>query len=223
VWEFCGRNADNCAALLDDYVAKTVAALKQVAARTPTAPPDISTLRLVLRPAAYALNLWKQVGGPGADSEPIMARFAGDMWLLLVVDSPESVRVFTRKDLESTSMTFEVAMEAARANMGRVLPPLARVAPKAAANGVGVIEGDFYASSRLLLHHDQWAKLASTFKGRLLVVAPEPQTLVVADGGVRNSREAMKLIAEDYAKKSDRPLSMTMFQWTPDGWKAVKR
>ncbi|MGE5538565.1 MAG: hypothetical protein ACM30I_08090 [Gemmatimonas sp.] len=47
--------------------------------------------------------------------------------------------------------------------------------------------------------------------------------LVYADGGLRGARDALQLIAADFAKKSDRPLSTTMLRWTPEGWKAVKR
>jgi hypothetical protein len=180
-------------------------------------------LRLVLRPAAYVANLRGLLARGGAGSEPVVGLFAGDVWWMLVMDDPQSARAVSKSELDRSRLGERAAIEIGRANLQHLMPSLESVAVKPAANGVGTIQGDFYTSSRLLLDHDEWGRFASTLKGRLLVVAPDARVLVFADGGVRHAREALQLIAADFAEKSERPLSTTMFQWTPEGWKRAAR
>jgi hypothetical protein len=222
VWDFCIRNREDCGGIIDDFVEKTSATLNEIAKRDVKAV-DISTFRLVLRPSAYINTVRGQMaqGGPGA--EPVVGPFAGDLWWMLVTDSPQTVAAVTKGDLEQEKLGARAAMEAGRANLEAMLPPLLSVARKPTASGVGAIQGDFYTSSRLLLHDDDWDKLAETFAGRLIAVAPDPRVLLYADFGVRGAYETMQRMAEDIASKSERPLSMMVVQWTPDGWKPVAR
>ena len=216
VWDFCVRNRDACAAAMAQHVAVTAASLRDVP------DVDVASLRMVVRPAGYVAAIKQQsVGQAGA--QPIAAPYAGDLWLMLVTDTPNSLRAVTVRDLQKLNMNIEQAVELALRNVEALLPPLSKVVRPLPANGVGRIEGDYYESSRLLVHEDSWTELARSFKGRLLVAVPDPHVVLYADGKVPKSREALIRLAKEVAGRSDRPLSIAVLQWSRDGWKAVGR
>jgi hypothetical protein len=223
VWQFCSKNKSECPAQMNDFVAKSAAAIADAGNGPAAAPLDVSTLRLVVRPAAYVNNVRRQMAQGGAGSEPIVGLIAGDLWWVLVSDSEQSVRIVAKNELDKNKLGARAAMELARANLEHLLPPLSKVASRPGASGVSVIQGDYYASSRLLLNEDDWDKLAQSFSGQLIAVAPDPRFLLFADNGVKGARDAMDQMAEDIASKSDRPLSMALVQWTNDGWGPVAR
>jgi hypothetical protein len=223
VWDYCRGNKDQCPAMMEDYVARSTAAIAGTSDDPAAAPLDVSTLRLVVRPASYVQNLRRQFAQAGAPSEPVAGLIAGDLWWVLVSDSPDAVRVVSKSELDDNKLGPRAAMEIGRANLERLMPPLSKVATRPGATGVGLIEGDYYTSSRLLLNADEWNKLAQGFSGRLVAVAPDPRVLLFADHGIKGAREALDRMAEDIASRSDRPLSMALVQWTDDGWGPVAR
>ncbi|HTI85112.1 MAG TPA: hypothetical protein VL966_00755 [Alphaproteobacteria bacterium] len=223
VWQFCSKNKSQCRAQMDDYVAKSATAMADAGNAPAAAPLDVSTLRLVVRPAGYVNDLRRQLAPGGPKSEPVVGLIAGDLWWVLVSDSSQSVRVIVKGELDDNKLGAGAAMEKARANLEAQMPPLSKVAARPGATGVSVIEGDYYASSRLLLNEDEWEKFARSFSGQLIAVAPDPRILLFADNGVKGARDTMDRMAEDYATRSDRPLSMALVQWTPDGWGPVAR
>jgi hypothetical protein len=51
---------------------------------------------------------------------------------------------------------------------------------------------------------------------------PAPDVLLYGDGSTAVGLEAMRTFAADVARKSSRPLSSSVLQWTEDGWEVVR-
>jgi hypothetical protein len=198
-------------------------AVRSDSAQLASASLDTSTLRLVVRPASYVGNLRRQFAQGAKPTEPVVGLIAGDLWWVLVSDGADAARVVGKSELDDNKLGADAAMELARANLEKQMPPLSKVASRPGATGVSMIQGDYYTSSRLLLNEDEWNKLAESFSGRLVAVAPDPRVILFADHGVKGAREMLDRMAEDIASRSDRPLSMALVQWTADGWAPVAR
>jgi hypothetical protein len=217
LWDFCVRDAGRCADVAADYVARTAATVKEVGA-----PIDISTLRVVVRSAAYVASLRREMSAAGRGEEPVAGYVAGDLWWVLVADARQSARVVSVREVQQQNLGPRAAMEIGRANLGVLLAPLSSKVRPLPANGVGTIKGDYYESSRLLLDDDSWAQLAAAMKGRLLIAVPDPGVVLYADAKIPKSRAALVRLAREVAATSERPLSTAVLQWSPDGWKAAR-
>ncbi|MDE2473735.1 MAG: hypothetical protein KGO48_01660, partial [Alphaproteobacteria bacterium] len=87
---------------------------------------------------------------------------------------------------------------------------------------IGTVSGNFYASSWLALH-DAWVNVAERFNGELIVAVPAGDKLLYARGTDRRSVDALRTLAAQLARQSDRPLSQSVFHWTKDGWEQLSR
>lgn len=215
LWDFCVRNPGRCDEAMDDHAVKVAAAINQFDEKL-----DLSRVRMALRPAGYVAAIRRQFAGQ-PEAEPLAVPFYGDLWAVLAIDTPDSARLLSRRDLKVNDVTLQQALDASLKNVEATLHPLP-AAGRLPPDGIGMIEGDYYESSRLLLH-DSWKGLAASFKGPLLVAAPDPRVVLYADGGVPKMRATLARRANEAAKKSDRPLSTTVFQWSAEGWKPVRR
>jgi hypothetical protein len=214
-FDYCGRDPPNCDRALQAYLANLAATLKEAAE-----PLEKSAIRVVVRSTGYVEDAHRQAAGkPGA---LIIARpLAGDLWVLPVVDRPHGVKPLSAADLAGLGLSEDAAIALGKRNLASAIPPVSSVMHDLGPNAVGTISGNFYDSSRVVLH-DQWAPLAKKLGGRLIVAVPATDVLVYGEAKDPAALDALATFAREAAKRSQRPISTTVLKWVPGGWEVVR-
>ncbi|MCF8204089.1 MAG: hypothetical protein K9J82_03360 [Methylotenera sp.] len=210
---FCRANAAGCDAELARYVSAVVDMQKNAAL-----PPTRTALRAVVRPTAFADG---PAGSLGGRSPFIRRPLAEGLVALVMLDSPRSARLVSEADAQALGLSVDDTYAEALAQLRRQLTPMATTARPVAAGRLGVLEGDFYESGRVLLH-DDWAPLARAQKGVLVVALPAKNLLLYGADDSPAGLDALRLQARDLARRSPAPLTELLLRWTPEGWQAVR-
>jgi hypothetical protein len=213
LWDFCTRNAQDCERVSDSYVERTATMLRER-----LAPIEPGMIRLVLGTAAYVEQLRKAFPDPA--QQPVAAQVAGDVWLIGVADYPNSMRVMNIGDLAPLGISAEQAIAVGKRNLSGALDPIENPLAMLAGQPVGILEGDSYESSRILLH-DSWAGLSAQIGGGLIVAAPDPAIVLFADAKREGAIAAMREAVRRSLELSPRKLSSDVLQWTPEGWQVL--
>jgi uncharacterized protein YtpQ (UPF0354 family) len=214
VYAFCTRNSQNCSAALDQYAKGMADSIKER-----NRPIEKSMIRLAIRPTAYVEQIRKQVA---ASSGAVYFKpITSGLIAIAVLDFTRSVRFVNDKDLAKLSLTEGELLTLGERNLRSSVKPFAEVAPTPSANSFGRIAGEDYATSRILFH-DDWRDLNAKLNGKLVVMLPAPDVLLYGDGSNAVGVEALRTFAADVARKSSRPLSPALLQWTESGWQEVK-
>jgi hypothetical protein len=58
-------------------------------------------------------------------------------------------------------------------------------------------------------------------KGSLIVAVPDPSVVIYSDSGQPNAIQALSTLAKELARKSQKPISVSVLRWTETGWEAV--
>lgn len=211
----CARNESKC----DDAIRNFVAVVKTAALRDPAAAINKADIRVVVRPKAYV----DELGSAAKDSGegPIVGLVAGDVWFVCVIDQPQNTISLSESRAKSVGLSRDEALTLGKKNVTAALRPLATVLKDLPPNGIGYIDGDFYESSRLLLH-DEWEPLSKKLNGNLIVAIPTSDLLIYGDGSSTQSIDAIAALTARVAGKSPRPISSTLFRWKKSGWEVVK-
>lgn len=214
VYSFCARNSQNCSAALDQYAKGMAESIKER-----NRPIERGMVRLAVRPAAYVEQIRKQIAGSSGVvySKPI----APGLVAIPVLDFTRSVRFVNDKDMAKLSLTEDELFRLGEQNLRSNSKPFTEVTPTPTANSFGRIAEEDYASSRILFHGD-WRDLSTKLNGMLVVMVPAPDILLYGDGSSSVGVEALRTFAENIARKSSRPLSPLVLQWTENGWEVVK-
>jgi uncharacterized protein YtpQ (UPF0354 family) len=85
---------------------------------------------------------------------------------------------------------------------------------------VTVISGDFYNSSRILLH-DSWRRIAKRMHGDLIVAVPGTDLLVYGKSETAEDTQALRTVVALIAQQAHRQISLTLLRWTETGWDVV--
>lgn len=211
----CLREPSQCESLVDNYV-KVV----QAASRADDAPVQKADIRVVVRNADYVKELTaRTLHNP--ERAPIVQKLAGDLWLVCVVDQPRNTVSLSRERAAKLGLTTEQAIALGKSNVKKTLPSLSAVTRELPPNGIGVLDSDFYESSRWLLH-DEWAPLSKQYDGHLVVAMPAPNVVVYGDGSSAQKRAAIAALVKHVAENEQRQLSTKLFLWTKAGWNVVE-
>ena len=210
----CRRDAASCERAMQDFIAGMAATVNEAAA-----PVQPNELRAVIRRTGYIEDLRRMASGVDV-AMPIVRPLAGDLWLLCVADRPHGVKALTVGDIAKLHLSEDEAVALAERNLAAALRPLGAVVHALPPNGVGIIDGDFYDSSRLLLH-DDWASLSLTMHGHLVVAVPANDVLLYGEGKDRVALGAIATLAAKAARRSQRPISASLLNWVPGGWAIV--
>jgi hypothetical protein len=213
VAKFCSATPSECDRVLDEFVANLVAT-----AKAGTIAPKASALRAVVRSADYAEQLAKFVAPKG--DVPISRPFAGGLVAICYLDAPTAMRPVLKSELGKLGLEPEHALDACIASLRAALPRVPTEPPKGdgpGKPGVGVLEGNPYMSSYLLLH-DDWNELAGKLGGRLLVAAPDANVFVYVEDSGPDMVKGMATTTKDAYDTAERPISPNVFRWTPTGW-----
>ena len=216
MWKFCQNNADRCVGALDDFVGRMAETATQVAP-----PPEPAAIRIVVRPTRDLEATLLQIRQASPDKPmPITGRLSGDMSWMMVLDMPQAVHSMSAHDLAKLGLTQDQAYVRGLANLAGELKPFAGAAPLPAGGRIGVISGNYYESSRLLLH-DAWKDLADRMVGPLLVAVPGANIVLYGDGGWPNMQADLAAAAHRAALQNEKPLSTQLLKWTAAGWEPV--
>lgn len=209
----CDAEPDHCSEALEAHVKSTLEQLRQLT------DPALSTelLRATLKNDDYMKSV-RELDAPGADSANnrlVSKRLAGDVWTVVVVDMPTSMRMLNYGDLAELQISADEAMTDALKN----LDSLPEVEPTVLKDSKvrALITQDSYGSARMLLV-DRWKKRTSGLDGDL--VAAVPARDVVLYTGSQNSEDvaALHLLARRMSDKEAYGLSSQLFRFTGDGW-----
>jgi hypothetical protein len=213
VRSYCTQNAPGCAAAVATFAANSATTLRDA-----VAPIDKATIRAVIRTKAYLDDLRRRPELSG--SAPVARPLAGDLWVLGVVDRKAGVKILTTDDLAPLGLSEPDAITLATRNVAAALPPMTAAIHDLPPSGVGYIAGNFYASSRMLLH-DDWKELSRKLNGKLVVAVPAPEVLVYGEAKDRATLDAIGAMARDTASKAPRPISPSLFKWVAGGWEPI--
>jgi uncharacterized protein YtpQ (UPF0354 family) len=216
VADHCRRDPAACEREVTEFVANFVATMKEV-----SAPIQKAELRVVVRSAEYVDAARRQLAGR-PNSEFVGRQFVGGLWALLVADRAHSIKSVSVQDVAKLGLSADAAMSLAKQNVAASLDPLSTAIRDLPPNGIGYINGNFYDSSRLLLH-DVWKDLSKSMNGHLIVAAPANDVVIYAAASDPIALDALRTVVKAVAMKSARPLSATLFKWVPGGWEIVRR
>jgi hypothetical protein len=214
VWDYCQRSPENCESEADGFVSKMMSIWGEE-----DAPVEKAAIRVIVRGANY-VDYIRKIAAVKPEAGGIYRPLAGDLWLVCVVDLPNAVRPLRQDDIAKLGLTEEQAIALGTQNTKAALPPLAAKTRAAPQMGIAYAIGDFYDSSRLLLH-DDWAELSRKMDGHLMVAVPATDMVVYGDGTTPAEVEALHEFVLYAAGKAPRPISATLLLWTPAGWEAV--
>lgn len=213
VYAYCSRNAQNCSAAIDQYAKGMAESVKER-----NRPIERNMVRVAIRPAAYVEQIRKQFGGTAnVYTKPVTQGLVA----IAVLDFTRSVRFVNDKDLSKLALSEAELIKLGEENLRSSIKSLAEVAPVPTANSFGRISGEDYATSRILFL-DDWRELSSRLNGKLVVMLPAPDVLLYGDGSSAVGVEALRTFANEVARKSSRPLSPILLQWSETGWSEVK-
>jgi hypothetical protein len=214
IWSLCERDRRECRKNIDDFIANMSGTFKEASAEVKAAD-----IRVVVRMADYVAQARKMVAG-GLERAPIVRLVAGDLWMICVADSPHGIRVLQHGDLGKLGLTEEKAIALGLKNVAAGLRPLEADTHVLKPYTLTFATGDFYESSRMLLH-DQWAEMSKAMGGHLVVAVPDNDFLIYGNGGGNGDRIVLSTFAKSVMEKAPKPMSATLFQWTQTGWEVV--
>lgn len=211
IWGACQRAQEQCSGFIDEYVSGVLSLITER-----TRPPESASLRLVVRPTAYLSSVERDL-----KAEPLITYpFVGDLSIALVIDSPRSLTMAQRKDLEKLKLSETEAFDIGKANLKSELQPLAAVLKTIQGKSIGYLEENAYEPSRLIFH-DEWAEYARQIGGSLIVAVPATNILIYGSGATAEAVDALRGLALNVGRKSQRPLSPLVFRWTERGWQVA--
>lgn len=211
---FCAKSAENCEAATAQYVG-AVAETIQDRVRT----IDASQIRLNVRARKGLEEAQRAL--PAEAPGLLMRPFAGDLALVVALDFPTTMRMFTTEDARKLGITEEQAIEIGRKNLRATLKPLSDFPAPTGKQSIRYLNDSPYESSRILLHAE-WRMVAKALGGSLVVGVPSPDLLVYGRGDSAQALDALRAFVYEALSKAERPLSASLFRWTPNGWDEVR-
>lgn len=174
-----------------------------------------ATLRVVVRPEPDVDQIRKTLASKG---DPVAVPLSDGLWIICVSDLPTAIQILAPADLARLHLSRDEAIALGKQNTAATLPPLMSVVEKRLGKDrIGVVAGDPYEASRLLLH-DSWAPLAKKMKGKLLVSAPASDVILYTKDTGPDAVEHLSLAAREVTLKARRALTNAVFRWTSDDW-----
>lgn len=206
-WNFCRRNPEDCDTVALAYVDRAPSIIREA-----LIPITADSLKIIVRPSDYVT--------PTTDLQLVAGKIVGDIWWIIVIDTPTSTRTLNSKNLEGLGLTQERAYEIARSNVEKGLKPSSAVAQSLPPGAIGTIVGGYFESSRILFP-EKWEELSKAMGGQLIVATPSPELVLFADGSTPMAVDAFAAFAQEQSRRSERPLLPTVLRWTPTGWQVA--
>lgn len=178
----------------------------QINAASATATPE--AIALVVKHSSELTD----IGIAGAPKQ----RIGEDLFAVAVLNVGARFRYLTDRDLRQLGLSVTAAMEVARTNLIRHLPPLpAKAADSMQAAGFGMVPTKSEFSSGYLALHSQWMPLAQSMPEGLIVTKALNGNIIYSAGN-KKSEEWMRSLSR---VRPDAPVgSGPVWRWTEAGW-----
>lgn len=214
LYSFCQRSGAACEVEINNY-AKTVSGVL----KERNAPIDKDAVRIVIRSSDYIKHAQASLG---ADAAGLQLRpLVTGLMAVVVLDAPRTIRPVTDGDRKKLGLSQEQLFELGATNIRATLKPLSETAKPVAAGQIGTLPTSFYEVGRLTLHAD-WAELAASQNGTLLVTLPATDTVLYISESSPSAIDALKAMTKNIARKSPSPLSLEVLRWTKERWELVQ-
>lgn len=184
---------------------------------------DASRLLLTLKDTAWVTNTLTMIREKRPDkyedNRLISEPFVAGLSIVLVVDSPDGMRMLQGVDLPKLGLTAEKAGERARKNlraMFKKLPAMEQMGD----TGVWTNSKDENYASALLVLPELWEPLSKKVDGKLVVAAPSRNRLLAAGDGSRDRIQGLSKVVVVSHDQEDHPLTTALLEWTPKGFQA---
>lgn len=214
IFVFCAKAAVQCDTATAQYVAGVSGVVKDR-----IRPVEPSMIRLNVRPRKSLESAQQQL--PPDAPRIVLRPFAGDLALTAALDFPTSMRMFTNEDAKKLGISEDKAIEIGRNNLRASLKPISDFPPPTAEQSFRYLGDSPYESSRMVLHAD-WAPVAKALGGSLIVGVPSSNLLVYGRGDSEIAIDSLRTFVRDAVRKTDRPLSTSLFHWTENGWEEMR-
>jgi uncharacterized protein YtpQ (UPF0354 family) len=216
VWDICERDRRQCRKQVDAYVTDMSAVAHELNGNL-----NAADIRAVVRGAGYIEPL-QQFARDHPENAAVFRLVAGDLWLICVRDAPHGIQTIRKADLVALGLTEDQAFTLGIKNVAAALPPLEADTHVVKQMGLKFAGGNFYESSRMLMH-DSWAELSKAYNGHLVVSVPNNDVLIYGNGGGNGDREVLTDFTKEVIERAPKPISASLFEWTPTGWRVVTR
>ncbi len=175
---------------------------------------DPSALRVVVRSAQWAQSL--RAERPTALVRPLCADLAG----VVVSEGHGWLRIVTERDASKLGYAPEELFRRAERNTLQLLAD--EPGPTTPLPGeISMLDrGNRFEATRLL-DAQEWAPVAKTVSGTLVVAAPEPRLVLYADTATEGALHLLRSMARRLLAATERPLSDSVLRWTARGWQRV--
>lgn len=152
------------------------------------------------------------------DNALVVRDFIADVQVLYALEFPEGAQLVSLGMMKSWGMDYDRLHQRAMANLESGYGEF-RIKPVGKLPWLHVIDADDgYAASRILLHW-RWSEVTLTL-GEVLVLGMPTRDVVVFTASLdREKIEQLKETVETVERHQGRPVTRTLFQWTPQGWK----
>lgn len=213
IYGFCKSNSQDCSVEVEGYVKGASQVIKER-----NTPLDKTAVRLVVRSNEYIKRAQSSLGpdGPTLQSKP----FVEGLVVVPVLDTPRAIRPLDNRDLTALKLSQDELLELGRTNLAANMKPLSEVANPAGAGQIGSVGGNVFDTSRVLLL-SQWAPLAHSQGGTLLVSLPATDVLLYASESSAIAIDALRTLTRNVMSKAPNPLSAAVLKWTAGGWELV--
>jgi hypothetical protein len=211
IYEFCVRTPGECDEVLDNYAERLRDHFAEI-----NAPLDRAMLRVVVRTKAYMEDMKVHLAEHGG--EMAIAPLTDDLVAAVYIDLPSALRSALAADFQALGLDQAGALAQAKANRLEGASDFAASIDRALPDGkIGLIEDDVYTSSWMALP-EAWAETAAAFGNRLIVAVPGATVMLYARDSGPQSVASLRAAAEDMANRNERPISTSVYRWTPQGW-----
>jgi uncharacterized protein YtpQ (UPF0354 family) len=214
IWDICERDRQQCSQQVDTFVTDLSAMAHE--SNGTLSPSDI---RVVVRGTGY-IEPMQQIAAKYPDKAGVFRPLAGNLWMICVIDRPHGIQTLSKTELAKLGLNEDQAFALGIKNLAATMPPLEADTHVIKQFGLKVAAGDFYESSRMLVH-DSWVGLSKFYNGHLVVSVPNNDVLVYGDGGGNEDRAALAGFTHDIIERAPKPISSTLFEWTETGWRVV--
>jgi len=217
----CEQDKENCDANVEGFA---TAMLESFNVEEQVVSKD--DLRAVLKDKLYldatAEAMLKAPADMREENAIVTRPFGGDLSIVYVVDSANSMRLVSQGLLKELSINEAELHRIAIENMSKAFGgPLPTEQPVADSTLRTITLEDSYAAARLLLT-PQWADVAAEFKGDVVAAVPARDMLMYCDGSAPEDVQAMTTLATKIAGEWAYPLSAQLFRFTGTSWEPLK-
>ncbi len=181
-----------------------------------TAPVDTasqSDLRIIVRDAAYwsyALAIADKNG-----EVPVHRQIGDDLFAILAIDSPQTIRVATSGDLEDFGVDESEAWQRAAEQTGLVIPPLPL--NQDFSQGLIGFENEEYTGT-MLIYLPQWAQIAERAGPELAVTITSDQLVVAGLLPDGQELDEFRTLVEQDCAAAPRCISPHVYRFRDGGW-----